>query len=145
MTISPNEAGAMLADVDAIVARVKQSRIYRLTGALLILWGAIVVAGDLFGFVWPRWSVWAWRAADALGAAASFAMLRAGPDVPRRIAAGAFSPPSRCLSPSACCGASASAASGRASSTRSGRPCSCSATRSPACGSAPPSPRSAWA
>ena len=34
MTIGPNEAGAMLAEVDAIVAKVKQSRLYRLTGAI---------------------------------------------------------------------------------------------------------------
>ncbi len=79
MTISPNEAGAMLADVDAIVARVKQSRIYAQAGAILILWGAIVVAGNLFCLAAPRWSAWGWLAADALGAAATFAMLRGRP------------------------------------------------------------------
>jgi hypothetical protein len=85
MTISSQEASATLAEVDSIVARVRQSRLYRLTGALLVLWGAIVVAADLIGFVWPRWSIWTWAVANALGAAASFAMLRAGPDVPRRM------------------------------------------------------------
>jgi hypothetical protein len=85
MTIGPNEAGAILAEVDSIVAKVKQSRVYRLTGALLVLWGAIIVAADLIGFVWPRWSIWTWAAANALGAAASFAMLRAGPDIPSRM------------------------------------------------------------
>ena len=38
MTIGPNEAGAMLADVEAVVARVKQSRIYARAGAIVILW-----------------------------------------------------------------------------------------------------------
>jgi len=85
MTISSQEAGATLAEIDGIVARVKQSRLYRLTGGLLILWGAIVVAADVIGFVWPRWTVWTWAAANALGAAASFAMLRAGADVPPRL------------------------------------------------------------
>ena len=85
MTISPNEAGAILAEVESIVAKVKQSRRYRLTGGLLILWGAIVAAADLICFLWPRASVWTWVAANALGAAASFAMFRGGPDVPRRI------------------------------------------------------------
>ncbi|MGD0183906.1 MAG: hypothetical protein ABSC25_01500 [Roseiarcus sp.] len=76
MTISPNEAGAMLADVEAIVARVKQSRIYRQSSAILMLWGAIVVAGNLSCLAAPRWSGVGWLAADALGAAATFAMLR---------------------------------------------------------------------
>jgi hypothetical protein len=83
MTMDAEEAGATLAEIDGIVARVMQSRLYRRTGGLLILWGAIVVAADLIGFVWPRGSVWTWAAGNVLGAAASFAMLRAGPEVPR--------------------------------------------------------------
>jgi hypothetical protein len=79
MTIGPDEAGAMLADVDAIVAKVKQSRIYARAGAIVILWGAIVVAGNLFSMAAPRSAGWGWLAADALGAAATFAMLRARP------------------------------------------------------------------
>ena len=79
MTISPSEAGAMLADVEAVVARLKQSRIYAQAGAILILWGAIVVAGNVLAMAAPRWSGWGWLAADALGAAATFAMLRGRP------------------------------------------------------------------
>jgi hypothetical protein len=85
MTISSQEASATLAEIDGVVARVRQSRLYRLTGALLVLWGAVVVAADFVGFVWPRWSIWTWVAANALGAAASFAMLRAGRDIPNRM------------------------------------------------------------
>ncbi len=85
MTMDAERAGAILAEVDSIVAKVRQSRLYRLAGALLVLWGAIVIAADLIGFVWPRWSVWTWAAANALGAAASFLMLRAGADAPRRM------------------------------------------------------------
>ena len=44
MTIDVGEASRMLADIDAVVARVKQSRGYRIGGALMILWGFIVVA-----------------------------------------------------------------------------------------------------
>jgi hypothetical protein len=79
VTISPNEAGATLAEIDAIVARVKQSRIYAQAGAILILWGAIVVAGNLFSMAAPRWSPWGWLALDAFGAAATFAILRGRP------------------------------------------------------------------
>lgn len=83
MTMDAGEAGAILAEVDAIVARVRQSRLYRLTGALLILWGAIVVAADVIGFVRPRASIATWIVANALGALASFVMLRAAPETPR--------------------------------------------------------------
>ena len=91
MTISPNEAGAMLADVDAVVARVKQSRNYRQAAAFLILWGAIVVVGDVFAMAAPRWAGAGWLAIDAFGAAATFAMLRgrSAPDsrIPLRLLA----------------------------------------------------------
>ena len=86
MTMDAEQAGAILAEVDSIVAKVRQSHVYRLTGALLVLWGAVVVAADRIGFVWPRGAVWTWAAANARGAAASFAMLRAGADAPRRMA-----------------------------------------------------------
>ncbi|MGD1036660.1 MAG: hypothetical protein ABR878_05575 [Roseiarcus sp.] len=79
MAISPNEAGAILADIEAVVARVERSRVYAQAGAIVILWGAIVVAGNLFCTAAPRWSGWGWLAADALGAAATFAMLRTLP------------------------------------------------------------------
>lgn len=79
------QAGAILAEVDSIVAKVRRSHVYRLTSALLILWGAIVVAADLIGLARPRWSIATWAAANALGALASFVMLRAAPDAPRRL------------------------------------------------------------
>jgi hypothetical protein len=76
MTIGPNEAGAMLAEIDAVVASVKQSRIYRRAGAVVAVWGAIVVAGNLFAMASPRWAGRGWLAVDALGAVATFVMLR---------------------------------------------------------------------
>jgi len=85
MTIDAEQAGAMLAEVDSIVAKVKRSRVYRQTGGLLILWGAIVVAADLIGFARPRWSIAAWVTANALGAAATFVMLRAAAEPPSRM------------------------------------------------------------
>jgi hypothetical protein len=78
MTISPNEAGAMLADVDAIVAKVKQSRLYRRIGEITILWGAIILCGHLLSAAAPRWSPWDWRAADALGVAATIVLVARG-------------------------------------------------------------------
>src|SRR5260370_5800086 len=76
MAIGAGEAGAMLADVDAIVARVKQSQTYRLAGVTLILWGAIVIAGNLAVALAPHWAGRSWAALDALGAGATLFILR---------------------------------------------------------------------
>jgi hypothetical protein len=78
MTISTDEAGAMLADVDAIVAKVKQSRIYRRTGEITMVWGAIVTCGNLVGMAAPRWSLSGWRALDALGVAVTLMLMARG-------------------------------------------------------------------
>jgi hypothetical protein len=86
MTISPNEAGAMLRDVDDIVARVKRSQIYRRTGQITILWGAIIVVGQLIQMAAPRWALWDWRVANTLGVAATLAIaLRARPSAPAEL------------------------------------------------------------
>jgi hypothetical protein len=68
MTINPSEASAMLADVEAVIGKVKQSRSYRLAGLVMILWGVIVVAGNILAALSPRWAGWSWLAADSLGA-----------------------------------------------------------------------------
>ena len=76
MTLSSEEARAMLADVESVIARVKQSHIYRTSGAMLMLWGAIVALGNVLAAVAPRWAGWGWigvdwarRRRDSLGAA----------------------------------------------------------------------------
>ena len=46
MTIRSDEAAAMLADVDSVVARVKQSRIYRNAALIIILWGVVDLVRD---------------------------------------------------------------------------------------------------
>jgi len=78
MAISPDEAGAMLADIDVVVAKVKQSRIYRRTGEITILWGAIIACGQLVSMAAPRWSLWDWRIADGLGVAATVILMARG-------------------------------------------------------------------
>jgi len=79
MSISPNEAQAMLADIDDVVADVKQSRIYRISSGVLVLWGAVVVCGDLLALVAGRWTGVSWIAVDLIGVAATFWMLMRGP------------------------------------------------------------------
>ena len=78
MTISSHEAGAMLAEVDAIVARVKRSRMYRRTGDITILWGAIILLGHFAQAMAPRWAFWAWHLDDVLGVAGTLVLLLRG-------------------------------------------------------------------
>jgi hypothetical protein len=82
MTIDPGEASKALADIDAVIQKVKQSRDYRIAGAMMILWGVIVAIANLVCIAAPRWSGWIWLAMDALGVAATLAMLQRG--LPRR-------------------------------------------------------------
>jgi hypothetical protein len=78
MTIDKGEATAMLADVEAIIRKVKQSRDYRLAGATMILWGAIVVLANLLCTVTPHRAGLIWLIMDAIGVAATLFMLRRG-------------------------------------------------------------------
>jgi len=55
MTIKSDEAAAMLKEVENVVARVKQSRIYRVAAVIVIIWGLIdLVRSDLIGRFGPR-------------------------------------------------------------------------------------------
>ena len=47
MTIGSDEAAATLADIESVVAKVKQSRIYRNAALVIILWGLVDLARDL--------------------------------------------------------------------------------------------------
>ena len=79
MSISPNEAQAMLADVDGVVARVKQSRIYHIASGILILWGLFVIAGDLLALVAGPWTGISWALVDIAGLLATLWMLTRSP------------------------------------------------------------------
>lgn len=79
MSISPNEAKAMLADIDGVVANVKQSRVYRIASGILIMWGALVICGDLLALVAGRWTGYSWIAVDLIGFAAMTWMFTRSP------------------------------------------------------------------
>ncbi|HTZ68311.1 MAG TPA: hypothetical protein VMB83_12780 [Roseiarcus sp.] len=74
MTIRSDEAAAMLADVDSVVAKVKQSRIYRSAALIIILWGVVNLARDVLVArarpVGPRWFL-----VDAIGIVGTLALL----------------------------------------------------------------------
>ena len=109
--ISSQQASAMLADVDGVVRRVKQSRIYRRSGDIFIVWGALQFARHALFVVFPRLAVVGWFSVDLVGVALTVLMLRHDLG-----GAGAFR--CACLRPSRC--SMASAGSGPTSSATLG-------------------------
>ena len=75
MTIGSDEAARMLADVDSVVAKVKQSRIYRSAALIIMLWGAINLARDGLIALAPGWFGPRWFLVDAIGIAGTIAVL----------------------------------------------------------------------
>jgi hypothetical protein len=78
MTIGSDEAAAMLADVETVVAKVKQSRIYRDAALIMMLWGVVNLARDGLIAIGPAWFGPRWFFIDALGVAGTIAILRYG-------------------------------------------------------------------
>jgi hypothetical protein len=73
-SINPSEAASALSDIEIIVRRVRQSRIYHLASLMLIMWGALVFAGYLASFLLPRQAGYFWAALNVAGIAGSFAI-----------------------------------------------------------------------
>jgi hypothetical protein len=84
MTIRSDEAAAMLADVEGVVARVRQSRIYRNAALVIMLWGVIDLVRNILITVWPVWFGPRWFLVDAFGVAGTIAIIRMGTTGTRR-------------------------------------------------------------
>jgi hypothetical protein len=84
MTIGSDEAARMLADVDSVVAKVKQSRIYRSAALIIMLWGAINLARDGLIALAPGWFGPRWFLVDAIGIAGTIVVLSRGATVGAR-------------------------------------------------------------
>jgi membrane-bound metal-dependent hydrolase YbcI (DUF457 family) len=78
MTIDPTDAASALSDIDAIVRRVRQSRIYNLASLMMIMWGVLTFGGYLVSWLSPRSAGVGWIAVYILGIAGSFAVSRVG-------------------------------------------------------------------
>jgi hypothetical protein len=76
MTIDARQASAMLADVDSMIARVKQSRIYRRSGDIFLVWGALEFFREGLFFVAPAFAQSGWFAIDLVGVALTLWLLR---------------------------------------------------------------------
>jgi hypothetical protein len=73
-SIDPREAASALSDIDSIVRRVRQSRIYNIASLILIMWGALVFAGNIAAYLSPRTAGYGWLAVYVAGIAGSFAI-----------------------------------------------------------------------
>ncbi|MFC0242321.1 hypothetical protein [Rhodopseudomonas telluris] len=72
--IDAKQAAAALSDIETIVRQVRQSRIYDLTSLILMQWGALVIAGYIASYAWPRAAGWVWIAVNVVGVAGTFAI-----------------------------------------------------------------------
>lgn len=76
MSIDRQEAATALSDIDFIVRRVRQSRIYHLASLNMIAWGVLVFAGYAGSYLWPRSAGNLWTAVYAVGIVGSFVISR---------------------------------------------------------------------
>jgi hypothetical protein len=72
--IDPREAASALSDIEQIVRRVRQSTIYHLASLMLMMWGALIFAGNIATEFWPRQGGYIWIAVNVAGCAGSFAI-----------------------------------------------------------------------
>jgi hypothetical protein len=74
MTIDPTDAASALNDIESVVRRVRQSRIYNFSSLMLIMWGALVFAGYVASYIWPGMNGVQWIVLNVIGLAASLAI-----------------------------------------------------------------------
>ena len=65
--IDSREAQAALADINEMVARVRQSRIYDIASQIMIAAGVLVLLGNIASYIAPRQGTYIWIGINALG------------------------------------------------------------------------------
>ena len=64
--IDVKQASEALSQIDDIVRRVRQSRIYDLASQIMIMSGVLVFAGNLANWAWPRYGGYVWISVNVL-------------------------------------------------------------------------------
>jgi hypothetical protein len=72
MNIDPREAASALSDIEQIAQRVRQSAIYDIASLIMIWWGALVFAGNIATYLWPRHAAYIWPTVNIVGVAGTF-------------------------------------------------------------------------
>jgi hypothetical protein len=65
-SIDVKQASEALSQIDDIVRRVRQSRIYDLASQIMIMSGVLVFAGNLANWAWPRYGGYVWLSVNVL-------------------------------------------------------------------------------
>jgi hypothetical protein len=73
--IGSKEAREALTEIDEMVRRVRQSQTYDIASLIMILWGALVFAGNIATWLWPRDGYDVWIAVNAAGVLATLATI----------------------------------------------------------------------
>src|ERR1700754_3655426 len=73
--IASEAASAALSDIDEMVRRVRRSQTYDLASLIMILWGALVFAGNIATWLWPRDGNQIWIAVNMIGSLATLAII----------------------------------------------------------------------
>ena len=73
-SIDPKEAASALSDINEIAHRVRQSTIYDCASLMLIMWGVLVLSGNIASYLWPRDGGYIWLALNVVGLAGSLAI-----------------------------------------------------------------------
>ena len=66
-SIDAKEAASALSDIEDISRRVRQSRIYDLASQIMIMWGVLIVCGNLADWASPRHGGSIWISVNVLG------------------------------------------------------------------------------
>ncbi|KIU49200.1 MULTISPECIES: hypothetical protein [Bradyrhizobium] len=72
--IDSQQASAALNDINDVVQRVRQSRIYHNASLIIIMWGVLVFVGYLANHTWPPQGYTIWAVVDLIGIAGSIAV-----------------------------------------------------------------------
>ncbi|MCK1650356.1 hypothetical protein IVA88_02755 [Bradyrhizobium sp. 149] len=58
--IDSKQASDALAEIDDTVRRVRQSLIYQVSSLAMLMWGLLAFAGNIAGWLWPRYGLYFW-------------------------------------------------------------------------------------
>ena len=72
--IDSQQASAALEDINDMVQRVRQSRIYQIASLIIILWGVLLFAAYIAAYTWPRQGYVIWTVFNLLGIVISTVM-----------------------------------------------------------------------
>lgn len=72
--IDSQQASEALADINEIVRRVRQSRIYQISSLIITMWGVLLFATYITNYAWPRQGYTIWTVANLIGFAISIAI-----------------------------------------------------------------------